>query len=98
MRPLFMDWPDDPQAWQIEDQYCFGRALLVAPILEEGASQRRVYLPAGEWINVWSGASLHGPAWIDCPAPLETIPVFQRLDRTGPTLETWQEREMSEGI
>jgi alpha-glucosidase (family GH31 glycosyl hydrolase) len=91
MRPLLLDWPEDPLAWQIEDQYCFGRALLVAPVLKEGVSQRRVYLPAGEWLDVWSGARRSGPAWVECPAPWEAIPVFQRLDRAGPAVEIWNE-------
>ncbi len=96
MRPLFLDWPGDPQAWQVEDQYCFGRALLVAPILEEGARQRRVYLPAGEWTDVWTGAALHGPAWLDCPAPLGSISVFQRQGQAGPAPDIWHEPEKGE--
>jgi alpha-glucosidase (family GH31 glycosyl hydrolase) len=96
MRPLFLDWPGDPQAWQVEDQYCFGRALLVAPILEEGARQRWVYLPAGEWSDVWTGAVLHGPAWIDCPAEPGTISVFQRQGQPGPARDIWREPEKGE--
>jgi alpha-glucosidase (family GH31 glycosyl hydrolase) len=91
MRPLFLDWPADPQAWQIEDQYSFGRSLLVAPVQTESASQRRVYLPAGDWADVWTGARLSGPVWVDWPAPLDSIPVFQRLDRPGPNFEIWNQ-------
>jgi alpha-glucosidase (family GH31 glycosyl hydrolase) len=84
MRPLFLDWPADPKAWQISDQYCFGRALLVAPILEPGLKIRPVYLPEGEWQNFWTGEKVSGSRWIDVPVPLERIPVFRRVDQPWP--------------
>lgn len=80
MRPLFLDWPADPQAWQIADQYCFGRDLLVAPVLLPGVKTRRLYLPEGHWRDFWSDVKFSGQQWIEVPAPLESIPVFQRLD------------------
>ncbi len=49
MRPLFFDFPDDPACTTSEDQFMFGPDLLVAPVLEQGATSRPVYLPAGEW-------------------------------------------------
>jgi alpha-D-xyloside xylohydrolase len=79
MRPLFLDWPADLQAWQIWDQYCFGRGLMIAPILEPGTLTRRLYLPEGEWQDFWTGAEFSGQQWITVPAPLEQIPVFKRL-------------------
>ncbi len=82
MRPLFLDWHTDPQVWQIVDQYCFGRGLLVAPVLESGVNERRLYLPEGEWQDFWTGEKFSGGQWVTVPAPLERIPVFQRLDRT----------------
>lgn len=80
MRPLFLDWPEDVQCWQISDQYCFGRELLVAPILEPGISERRLYLPAGQWKDFWSDDIHAGGQWIVVPAPLDRIPVFKRVD------------------
>jgi alpha-glucosidase (family GH31 glycosyl hydrolase) len=80
MRPLFLDWTADSQAWKISDQYCFGRQLLVAPILEPGVKTRRLYLPEGHWRDFWSDVKFSGQQWIDVPAPLESIPVYQRLD------------------
>lgn len=79
MRPLFLDWPEDAQCWQIADQYCFGRELLVAPILEEGVTMRQVYLPAGEWKDFWSDTRHTGNQWVAVPAPLDRIPVFKRM-------------------
>lgn len=79
MRPLFYDFPQDQTAWGIEDQYMFGPALLVAPVLYEGARTRKVYLPAGaKWIDVYRKKQYEGGIWIECEAPLEEIPLFQR--------------------
>ena len=47
MRALFMDFPDDPNVADIGDEYMFGPAFLVAPVTEQGAISRKVYLPAG---------------------------------------------------
>ncbi len=89
MRPLFLDWPEDPVAWKIADQYCFGRALLVAPVVESGVTQRHLYLPAGKWEDFWDGTRLTGGQWITRPAPLDVVPVYRRLDASWPGLSLW---------
>lgn len=81
MRPLFLDWSTDPHAWQIADQYCFGRSLLVAPVLEPDKTERRLYLPAGQWRDFWTGEEYSGQQWITVPAPLDRIPVFKRTNQ-----------------
>ena len=80
MRPLFFDFQNDARAAEVEDQFLFGPDLLVAPIIEYQARERRVYLPAGaEWSDAWSGERAHeGGVTIDAHAPLERIPVFVR--------------------
>jgi hypothetical protein len=78
MRPLLLDFPDDPVCWDIEDQYAFGRSLLVAPVVEEGATTRTLYLPHGEWVELWSGERMQGGRWLTVDAPLDRIPVFAR--------------------
>lgn len=80
MRPLLLDWPDDPVCWQIDDQYCFGRDMLIAPILEPGVSTRRLYLPRGEWLEYWTGESHTGARWITVSAELDQIPVFVKAN------------------
>ena len=81
MRPLFVDHPDDPTSWQVEDQYLFGPDVLVAPVYTEGARERRVWLPPGAtWVNAWSASEHAGGQWVDSPAPLDTIPVYLRKD------------------
>lgn len=54
VRALFVEYPDDPGAWLIEDQYLFGADILVAPMMEAG-TERNVYLPKGNWIDYQSG-------------------------------------------
>jgi alpha-glucosidase (family GH31 glycosyl hydrolase) len=69
--------------------YLFGRDLLVAPVVEKGASSRAVRLPPGEWVYLWSDARFTGGRGLSVPAPLERIPVFVRADspRLGQLLE-----------
>lgn len=68
VRTLFFEFPDDPTAWQIEDQYMFGSDLLVAPLMDEGTNGRKVYLPAGDWIDYQTGRTYRGAAWHDVEA------------------------------
>ena len=72
-----MDFAEDTVSWNIEDEYRFGDDLLVAPIMNEGARSRTVYLPLGRsWINVYTKERFDGGQTIECEAPLEYIPVF----------------------
>ncbi len=78
MRPLFVDFPEDTDAWKVEDQFLFGPDILVAPVLHAGAEKRKVYLPAGpRWRWAWSeGQQYRGGQIVEVDAPLEVIPVF----------------------
>jgi alpha-glucosidase len=78
MRPLFLEFPDDPRTYNLNDQFLFGRDLLVAPVVREGAAARGVYLPAGDWYDFWTGKRHSGGREIQVPVTLETIPVFAR--------------------
>jgi alpha-D-xyloside xylohydrolase len=85
MRALLLEFPTDPRAWDIADQYMLGPDLLVAPVLEPGAVSRDVYLPAGaRWHDAWTGGPLAGGATHQCPAPLERVPLFLRDDARLP--------------
>ena len=59
LRALLVEFPDDPGAWLVEDEYMFGSQILVAPLLESGTS-RMCYLPAGKWIDYQSGKVYEG--------------------------------------
>jgi alpha-glucosidase len=78
MRPLVLDYPSDPQVLNLADEYLFGPDLLVAPVLEEGALERKLYLPKGKWIDYWSDELFVGPRFITTQASLDTIPLFVR--------------------
>lgn len=79
MRALFMDFPDDPNVAGISDEYMFGPVFLVAPVTEQGATSRKVYLPAGsDWYNYWTNERIKGGQTITAAAPIETIPLFVR--------------------
>jgi alpha-glucosidase (family GH31 glycosyl hydrolase) len=75
---LIYDYPEDPQVIDLEDEYMFGRTLLVAPVLTEGSSGREVYLPEGEWFNFWTGIRHTGGGHVFVECPIGEIPVFSR--------------------
>ena len=78
-RPLFLHYEDDPQAYEIQDQYLYGEDLLVAPVHQAGCEEWEPYLPAGaRWIHLWSGLVFDGGARVKVPAPLGHPPVFVR--------------------
>ena len=79
MRALWMDFPADPKTANLDTEYMFGPALLVAPVTEPGQTEKQVYLPAGsDWYDYWTNARIAGGQWIATAAPIERIPVFVR--------------------
>ena len=79
MRPLLVEFPEDPASWEVDDQFMFGRDVMAAPVLQQGARERAVYLPArAEWTNAWTGAQIQGGTLVTVDAPLERIPLFLR--------------------
>jgi len=77
MRPLVMDFNGDNEAVKQPYEYMFGKAFLVAPVIEAGARQREVYLPKStEWYDFWTGKRIKGGQTIIAEAPLERIPLF----------------------
>jgi hypothetical protein len=95
IRPLCLVDPSDPRGWEIPDAYFFGPALWVAPVLEEGATERAVYLPRGEWIELWSGETVTGGRDVTTDAPLERIPVWIRR---GAIVVTYPADHVSQGL
>jgi alpha-D-xyloside xylohydrolase len=85
MRPLFVDHPDDPGCWAVEDEFLLGPDILVAPVAEAGRRSRPVYLPAGSrWVDVATGAVHEGGTTVELAAPIERIPVLLREGATVP--------------
>jgi alpha-D-xyloside xylohydrolase len=85
MRPLFVDFPDDPFCGDVGDAYMFGPDLLVAPVTAYGARSREIYLPEGAmWTDAWTGECLDGGQTIEAAAPLDRIPLYLRDDAVLP--------------
>jgi alpha-glucosidase len=78
IRALWLHYPKDAQAVTRGDQFLWGRDILVSPVVEKGATNRRVYLPRGAWYDFWTEQRLEGGREIDCSAELETIPLHVR--------------------
>ena len=78
MRALWLHFPDDPTAVARGDEYLWGRNVLVAPVVEPGATSRQVYLPRGAWFDFWTGEKLEGGREIGRKVDLETMPLYVR--------------------
>ena len=95
VRPLLLSDPEDARGWSLSDQYGYGPALWVAPVLEEGAREREVSLPRGRWIDLWTGERHTGGGEILAPAPLDRIPVYVR---SGSILVTYPAEHVAAGL
>jgi alpha-D-xyloside xylohydrolase len=97
MRALPLDFPTDPKVADLADEYMFGPAFLVAPVTEQGATSRQVYLPAGtDWYNYWTNVRVKGGQTITVDAPIDTIPLFVRagsLVPLGTEVESTHDRQ-----
>ncbi|MGN6423142.1 MAG: glycoside hydrolase family 31 protein [Asticcacaulis sp.] len=77
MRALWMDFPNDPKVADIGTEYMFGPAFLVAPVTEQGQTEKNVYLPAGtDWYNYWTNEKVTGGQWVKVASPIDEIPLF----------------------
>jgi alpha-glucosidase len=101
LRPLLFEHPGDETTYTADDEFLLGPALLVAPITRPGIEHRHVYLPAGTWVQWWTGERVDGPAHVLAHAPLgrpalyvranTPIPLWPELEHTGrrPDTLTW---------
>lgn len=101
MRGLVMDFPADRNVWNIDDQFLFGPAFLVAPVTEFKARNRKVYLPSGTlWYDFYTGRSMRGGQTITASAPYERMPLFVRAGSiipTGPAIQHTKEAQARTG-
>lgn len=79
IRTMFYEFPEDARCWEVEDQYMFGNRYLVAPVMALNQFEREVYLPAGQWRLTSTGEVLEGGRSVTVDAPLDAMPVFERL-------------------
>jgi alpha-D-xyloside xylohydrolase len=78
LRPLSLEFPDDPGARDVDTEYLLGPNLLVAPVLEPGG-RAEVYVPPGAWVDHFTGERFEGPRWVRHDAiPLERLPLLVR--------------------
>ncbi|WP_100444643.1 TIM-barrel domain-containing protein [Glycomyces xiaoerkulensis] len=86
LRALAVDTPGDPVAWSADQEYRLGTDLLVAPV-NDPSGRRKVYLPAGKWIDYWTKEVLEGGRYFDTEHGLETFPLFVRYGAIIPRVE-----------
>jgi alpha-glucosidase/alpha-D-xyloside xylohydrolase len=99
LRALFMDFGNDPQVADIRDEYMYGPAFLVAPVTEQGAVSRRVYLPAGTaWYDFWTNQKYEGGQTIVAAAPIDRMPLFVRAGAIVPMGSTVLSADQSQRI
>jgi oligosaccharide 4-alpha-D-glucosyltransferase len=85
VRPMFFYENTDSNLYKANDQFMFGDALLIAPVLEKGATKRKLYLPKGEWYNFWNAKEKrNGGEWIEVDVTAETIPVYVKAGSVIP--------------
>ena len=89
LRGLNVDTPDDPVAWNADQEYRLGRDLLVAPV-NDPSGRRKVYLPQGEWIDYWTKEVLEGGRYVQTEHGLETFPLYVRYGAIIPRIEPGQ--------
>ncbi|MEB2287655.1 MAG: DUF4968 domain-containing protein [Anaerolineae bacterium] len=77
MRPLALEFQEDPAAHHVDSQYLLGEWLMIAPVLSHRHC-RTIYLPAGRWLDFWTQEIYHGPQHLRYEAPLNRLPLFLR--------------------
>ena len=90
LRPLVLHYEQDANTWECNDEYLVGDSLLVAPITDQGARARAVYLPEGIWVDYWTGERIEGGKNILRSAPLDVCPIYVK---GGSLLPTWSETD-----
>jgi alpha-D-xyloside xylohydrolase len=81
---MYIDYPHDLSCLELKEQYLFGESLLVAPVIYEGSSTKKVYFPEGKWLSLFGNEEIEGSQMITWKAPLEEIPVFIRENSVIP--------------
>jgi alpha-glucosidase len=86
VRPLALVYQDDPHVADIDDEFLYGDAFLVAPVFEPESTSRRLYIPQGRWYDFWEGTLTAGPQIARLRAPIDRLPL---LVRAGSIVSAW---------
>jgi len=84
IRAMWLHYPEDESAIGLGSQYLWGRDLLIAPVTEQGATTRRLYLPEGQWHDWWTAESVDGGRWIERDVDRATMPIYARAGAIVP--------------
>lgn len=87
MRPLVFHYEKDEAAKVCNDEFMLGSRILAAPVVNQGAERRMVYLPEGQWYDYWAHEKLTGPVWFVREAPLDCCPIYVRAGSVIPVME-----------
>lgn len=98
VRPLFFDYPRDPRCRNRDYQYMVGRDILCAPVVEEGARTRTLYLPEGNWYDFWTNEPVAGGREITVESPVEHLPMYIRAGAALPMQEVVQHTGQCESV
>lgn len=90
MRPLFFEYPEDPDFSWNDSEFMFGEDLLIAPVVWDRAATRSLRLPKGGWYDFWTMKRYEGGTWVTVDAPLERIPVFVKAGSVIPSQPVMQ--------
>ena len=84
MRPMVLQYEKDPETRNMNGQCMIGDSLLAAPVVEQGATRKMVYLPAGDWYDYWTNEKLAGGRYVIREAALDECPLFVRAGAVLP--------------
>ncbi|MBO5146308.1 MAG: glycoside hydrolase family 31 protein [Lachnospiraceae bacterium] len=99
MRPLVLAYENDPDTWELNDEFMLGENMLIAPVTTQGSRKRMVYLPKGDWIDFDTEELIQGPGYFIKDAPLDTCPVYVKAGTILPNYPVQQyvgEKEITE--
>lgn len=84
MRPMVLNYENDPKCLEMNTQFMIGEKMLVAPVIDQGAREKMVYLPKGTWYDFWTKEKIEGGRFIIQTASLEECPVFVKAGSVIP--------------
>ncbi len=84
VRPLVLEYEEDENARNRNDEFMLGDRMLIAPVVEQGARERMVYLPRGTWYDYWTGEKKEGKSFFVKEAPLDVCPVYVKAGAVIP--------------
>lgn len=97
MRPLVLNYEKDEETRNLNSQFMIGDTIMVAPVIEQGMTQRIVYFPEGEWYDYWTGEKIQGGQYKICHAELDECPIFVKagsiIPKYPPRLSTSEEKD-----